>query len=138
MSLRAAIVRWTARMLLVPVTDAIRWDGIKLQEHVDDDRLAGTLDWDAIDVYEYANPNEHLAGPVDRLHELEDDAEKAYVWVVPSKEAERQLTQMVVGAYREDFGREPDAAHFVVSDLEQLREMDPNTVRIIDPAGGEA
>jgi len=158
MSLRAALVRWTARMLLLPVTAAVDWDAVDLQEHVANDRLAAALDWseidlqdhvsnyrlaealdwDTVDVYKYVDPDQHLSGPVERLHQLEDDPERAYVWVVKSEEAERQLTQMVVGAYREDFGREPEAAHFVVSDLEDLREMDQETVRIVDPAGGEA
>lgn len=132
--IRATLVRWTARLLLVSLPDVVEWDDVDLQAHVDDDRLADALDWDAIDVYDYVDEDAHLSGPVERLQELEDDDDRAYVWVAETPEAERQLTQLIVDAYREDYGREPRAAHFVVSDLEQLREMDESTVRLVDPA----
>ena len=140
MSVKATVVRGIARLLFVPVADAVDWDDVELREHVDDDRLAADLDWDAIDVYDYVDEHRHLAGPTEILHDLEDDADRIYVWQVESPEAEQQLHRQIVDEYRREFGREPQAAHFVVHDLERLREFDPDRLAAyVDPAkaGGE-
>lgn len=151
--IRAWLLKWTARMLLVSLLDvvdwdaldpadwfsnerlaaALDWDDVDLREHVTDEDLAAALEWDNIDVYDHVDPDEHLAGPVERLHQLDDDEERAYVWQVPTPEAERQVTDLILEAYRDDYGRDPKAAHFVVHDLEQLRDMDEQAIRLIDP-----
>lgn len=135
--IRRTLIRWLAWSLRYPVADALDWDDVDVREHVDDGRLAAALDWSDIDIYEFIDANEHLAGPVERLHELEDDDGKAYVWLVETEEARAQVSQMLEGAYLETHGRSPNAEHFVVSDVEQLREMDPDSVRLIDPAREE-
>jgi len=150
-----------ARLLLTPLVEAVDWDDVDvaarfdqdrleaaldwddvvLQEHVDDDRLAGALDWDAIDVYDYLDEHEHLAGPVDVLHDLDDDHEDIYVWQVESEEAEAQVHRQIHDEYQREMGREPRAAHFVVADLESLREFEPDQLaHYVDPqkAGGGA
>jgi len=127
-------------MLLLSVTVAVDWDDVELREHVDDDRLAAELDWDAIDVYDYVDEHEHLAGPIEVLHELDDDPERIYIWQVETPEAEQQLHRQVVDEYRREYGREPKAAHFVVHDLEELRRFDPDQLApYVDPrkVGGE-
>lgn len=145
MTLRTSLLRWIARLLLTSVAAAVRWDdvdvaervdqerlaaalewdAVALQAHVTDARLAAALDWDAIDVYDYVDEYSHLAGPTEKLHDLPDDPDRIYIWQVESKEAEQQVTREIVDEYRREFGREPEAAHFVIHDLERLREFDP-------------
>ena len=137
--IRHTLLRWTARLLFVPIADAVDWDTVNLRDHVDDERLAETLDWSAIDPYHHGlDRDEHLSSPVERLFQLEDADDRAYVWLVESDAAERQVTNLISEAYRQDFGRDPRAAHFVVSDIEKLRAMDPNAVRMVDPIGGDS
>ena len=131
------LLRWTARLLLTSIDEAIDWDEVDVAARFDDKRLAEAIDWDEIDIYDYVDPDEHLAGPVDRLHQLVDDHDRAYVWEVPSEEAEQQVTSLITEAYQRDYGRDPDAAHFVVADLEQLRQFDRETVRMVEPVGGD-
>jgi len=161
MTLRTTLLRWTARLLMTALVEVIDWDDVDvaarfsnerlaaaldwvevdLRDHVDDDRLAGALNWDAIDVYDYVDEHEHLAGPVDVLHDLDDDHEDIYVWEVATVEAEAQLSRQIHDEYRREYGREPRAAHFVVADLERLREFDRDDLAAyVDPqlVGGEA
>ena len=130
-----------ARFDQVRLEAALDWDNVVLQEHVDDDRLAGALDWAAIDVYDYVDEHKHLAGPVDVLHALDDEHEDIYIWQVATKEAEAQVSRQIHDEYQREYGREPRAAHFVVADLESLREFDPEQLATyVDPqkAGGGA
>jgi uncharacterized metal-binding protein YceD (DUF177 family) len=135
------LLRWTARILWTSVDEAIDWDTVDVAERFDDERLAEAVDWDEVDVYDYVNENEHLTAPVDRLHELDDDADRIYVWLVETEEAEAQLTRQISEEYREAYGREPRAAHFVVDDLDDLREFESDDLAYwVDPAkaGGDA
>jgi hypothetical protein len=140
--IRHTLLAWLARLLLIDPADVVDWDGVDLQERVDDDdRLAAALDWDAVDVYEFVDEHEHLAGPTEILHDLDDDPDRIYIWEVETPEAERQLHRQIVDEYRREFDREPRAAHFVVADLERLREFDPDELAAyVAPrqVGGEA
>jgi hypothetical protein len=159
--IRTTLLRWMARLLLTPLVEAVDWDDVDvaarfdqarleaaldwddvvLQKHVGDDRLAGALNWDAIDVYDYVDEHKHLSGPVEVLHELDDDHEDIYVWEVETVEAEGQVSRQIHGEYQREYGREPRAAHFVVADLESLREFDPDQLAAyVDPqkVGGGA
>jgi len=135
MTLRTTLLRWTARILLTSIADAVDWDEIDLSSRVDDDRLANAVDWDDLDVEAFVDPDAHWGAPVERLYRLEDDPGRGYVWLVESEAAERQWSALIEREYLAEYGREPDAAHFVISDLERLREFDPDDVRMIDPAG---
>ena len=141
MTLTTTLLRWTARLLLTSVDEAIDWEQINPAERFSDERLAEAIDWDEIDVYDYVDEARHLAGPTDVVIDLVDEPERIYVWQVATAEAEAQVERQIRDEYRETYGREPHAAHFVVSDLEQLREFDPDQLHHwIDPGqrGGEA
>lgn len=139
MTWTATVLKWTARLLLTSLTDCIDWEAIDLVERFDQERLADAIDWEAIDIYDYVDPDEHLAGPVERLHQLEDDAERIYLWQVDSIEAERQLSRLIQDEYRREFGHEPEAAHFVLHDVEQVREFTPGELQLyLEAQGGEA
>jgi len=124
--IRQTILTWLARLLLIDPAEVVDWEDVALQEQVDDDRLAAALDWAEVDIYEFVDEHEHLAGPTETLHDLDDDPDRIYVWEVESVEAEQQLHRQVVDEYRREYGREPQAAHFVVADLDRLRRFDPD------------
>ena len=153
--IRATLVRWTARLLVTRVTECIDWDVVDPAERFDDDRLAEALDWDdldpadrftdeqladaidfdALDLEDYVNPDVYWGDPVERLHQLEDDPERGYVWLVESEAAARQWSELIEREWLAEYGRQPEAAHFVISDLEELREFDADAVRMVDPGG---
>jgi hypothetical protein len=139
--IRHTLIRWIARLLWCSPADVVDWDDVDLRAHVDNERLAEAIDWDNVDVYEYVDEHEHLAGPAEVLHDLDDDPECIYVWEVETPQAEQQVAREVTDEYRREFGREPKAAHFVVADLERLREFSPDDLAAyVDPrkVGGEA
>jgi hypothetical protein len=139
MTWRATVLEWTARLLLTSLTECTDWEEIDLEERFEPDRLAGAIDWEEIDVYDYVDPDDHLAGPVDRLHQLEDDPAQIYLWQVESIEAERQLSRVIQDEYRREYGHEPEAAHFVLHDVEQVREFSPDELQLyLEAQGGEA
>lgn len=139
--IRETLLAWLARLLLIDPAAVVDWEDVDLRDHVDDDRLAAALDWGEVDIYEHVDEHEHLAGPTETLHDLADDPDRIYVWEVATPEAERQLHRQIVDEYRREFDREPRAAHFVVADLERLREFDPDELAAyVAPrnVGGEA
>ena len=75
--------------------------------------------------------------PLEELHELPDEDGKIYAWQFESDEAAAQFNSML----KEEFtkrGKSPDAIHFVITDEEQLRELDREQVRHqVKPFGGE-
>lgn len=134
MTWTTTLLRWTARILLTSVDEAIDWEEIDVAGRFANERLAEAIDWDELDVYDYVDQAHHLAGPTDVVLELEDDDGRIYVWLVETEEAVPQLERQISEEYREAYGREPRAAHFVVSDLEELREFDPDDLAYwIDP-----
>lgn len=75
--------------------------------------------------------------PLEELHELPDDEGKIYCWEFSTDEAARQFSGMLQTEFLEKRGRDPDAVHFVITDEEQLRELDPEQIeRRVKPFGG--
>jgi hypothetical protein len=62
--------------------------------------------------------------PVDELHTLPDDENRIYVWQV---ETEREKEQVL--RWFEQAKADPQALHFVLSELEELREYDEQELK---------
>ncbi|MCU4743475.1 hypothetical protein [Natronoglomus mannanivorans] len=67
--------------------------------------------------------------PVEELDELPDEDGKIYCWQVSSDEAGKQMASILREEFIEKLGREPKAAHVILTDEEQLRELDPDQLR---------
>ena len=75
--------------------------------------------------------------PLEELHELPDEDGRIYAWEFPSEEAAAQFNSMLAEEFRAR-GRSPDAIHFVITDEEQIRELDREQVRHqVKPFGGD-
>jgi len=113
-------VRWTAKLLGTAITECI--------------------DWEDIDLAEYVDPDEHFGDPIERLQRLEDAPGNVYVWEVETEEGAAQVTNLLHQHF-ERVGRDPDAAHFVLTDIEQLRQYNKDELRTFvapfDRDGGE-
>lgn len=76
--------------------------------------------------------------PIDELSELPDEDGRIYCWHVGSEAAGRQMNSILREEFVKRLGREPRAIHLVITDDEQLRELDPEQFRAqVQPFGGE-
>ena len=65
--------------------------------------------------------------PVDELVDLPDEDGRIYCWRVSSESAGKQLAATLERGFIEKLGREPRALHVILTEEEQLRELDPET-----------
>lgn len=137
MSWSLAIVKFTARVLGIAVTQLIDWEDIDVAEYIDPVEY---VDWDALD---YEDLEEHLderhyRDPLETLEELPDEDGRIYYWECETEEAAGQVTDILESYFDRELGRNPNAAHLVLTDVEQLREMDPDELRVYtQPFGGD-
>lgn len=74
--------------------------------------------------------------PLEELHELPDEPGRIYCWEFSSEEGAKQFNSMLKSEF-DQRGKRPDAIHFVITDEEQLRELDPEQVgRQVKPFNG--
>jgi len=137
MSWRTTLVRWIARLLFVTVDEAVDWDELDVGEHIDPVEY---IDWDELsyeDLEEHLDER-HYRDPVDDLRELPDDPDSIYYWECSTEEAATQITNMLQSHFKHELGRSPNAAHLVLTDVEQLRTLDPDELRVYtQPMGGD-
>jgi len=69
--------------------------------------------------------------PINKVAQLEDDPSHAYAWIL-SEEATEEDRESLAREIEETFigmkANEPEALHFIVRDVEELRELDSETV----------
>jgi len=69
--------------------------------------------------------------PINKVAQLEDDSSHAYAWIL-SEDATEEDRQSLAREIEETFigmkANEPEALHFIVRDVEELRELDSETV----------
>jgi len=76
--------------------------------------------------------------PLEELHDLPDEDGKIYCWELSTEEAARQFNGMLREEFVEKRGREPRAIHLVITEEEQLRELEPDKLRAaVRPFGGD-
>ncbi|MFW5896308.1 MAG: hypothetical protein ACOCUA_02880 [archaeon] len=74
--------------------------------------------------------------PLEELHELPDEPGRIYCWEFSSDEEAAQFNRLLATEF-DKRGRDPNAVHLVITDDEQLRELDPEQFqRTVKPFGG--
>lgn len=69
--------------------------------------------------------------PVAKIRRLEDRDDLAYLWLLQDSATGADvdsLTRKLESAYRDEFGREPRAMHFVLRDVEEVQQLPPSEV----------
>lgn len=137
MSWTLTLLRWTARLLRVAIVDAIDWDDLDVSEYIDP---VEHVDWDDLtyeDLEEHLDER-HYRDPVEALEDLPDEDGQIYYWECATDEAAKQVNGILESYFNHELGREPRAAHIVLTDVEQLRELDPDELRLYtQPFGGD-
>lgn len=76
---------------------------------------------------------EHFdSNPVEKIYELDDEPGKLYLWKLPSEWSEQQrdnLFARLVSSYREKFSRDPKAAHLLLTELDELKDIDRDKMK---------
>ena len=64
--------------------------------------------------------------PLKKIERVEDDAKYAYLWLLSDRatgDDVESLQRALESRYREKFGRDPDALHLIMRDVEDVREI---------------
>jgi len=72
------------------------------------------------------------SNPVEQIYDLEDDSGKLYLWKLPSEWSDQQrdnLFARLVTSYREKFNRDPKAAHLLLTELDELKDVDRDEMK---------
>ena len=76
---------------------------------------------------------EHFdSNPVEQIYELDDEPGKLYLWKLPSEWSEQQrdnLFARLVSSYREKFSRDPKAAHLLLTELDELKDINRDEMK---------
>jgi len=102
--------------------------------------------WLGIDVKAYAQnlalwsgtelPKEYI-DPVPKIHELQDDPCTCYIWQMLADTDDYKMRRSVDEMYSEfvkKYGRDPNALHLVVNNIEDIHHMNQDALeRIIVP-----
>ena len=100
--------------------------------------LAGLLGIDLEATYQTVETEVKWKDPVEKLHELPDEDGRVYYWECATDEGAAQLDGILREYFVETLGREPRAAHIVLTDVEQLRRLDPEELKMYTQPFGNA
>lgn len=77
------------------------------------------------------NENPELdPNPVKRIHELDDDPTKCYLWSLDCTDGQLlQLSKKIRSEFVKKNNRDPNALHLIRNDVTQLKELSPESVR---------
>ena len=68
--------------------------------------------------------------PIEELKTLPDEHGNVYCWLVNTEPGAKQVTNILETYFQDTLGRDPKAAHIVLTDVEQLRELDPEELSV--------
>ena len=72
------------------------------------------------------------SNPVEQIYELEDAQDKLYIWKLPSEWSDQQrdnLFARLVSSYREKFSRDPKSAHLLLTELDEVKNVDRDDMK---------
>lgn len=93
---------------------------VLLGEHLSDEELSDLLD-----------ERDLWPDPIEEVAQLEDSPDRAYAWMLSEDATEddrASLRNEIEMTYVQLNGREPEAMHFIVIDIDDLQELDADTV----------
>jgi len=68
--------------------------------------------------------------PVNHIHELEDSADKCFVWDVDMTDRQIiEFTNQFKSEFVKKYNHDPSALHFVRNDINSIEELSPGEVR---------
>lgn len=105
--------------------DELRGDGEEGMDRVNYlSEVAEELD---VDLEEEFDTN-----PVEQIYDLDDEEGKLYLWKLPSEWSDQKrdnLFARLVSSYREKFSRDPKSAHLLLTELDELQEVDRDEMK---------
>jgi hypothetical protein len=76
-------------------------------------------------------PETWCVDPLKKIQRLNDDRETAYVWVLNSRSTGddvNSLREALTSQYRDRHGRDPEALHMIVRDIDEIREIPSHVI----------
>jgi len=68
--------------------------------------------------------------PVERIHELQDDPRKMYLWQMDCTDKQCvKLTEKINSEFVQKYSQDPEALHLIRNDVKSVTELDPDIIR---------
>ena len=103
------------------------------EEDEEDISFVDFMEYIALEADAQEDLEDHFdTNPVEQIYELEDEPGKLYLWKLPSEWSDQKrdnLFARLVQSYRDKFNRDPKSAHLLLTELDEVQEVDRDEMK---------